>query len=302
MLGEHELNKLRCLAVALSISMAGAIQAVAESSPPPGTQNVVARSLEKVMCYVFGGREDCRIVRTFDADECIIKIHPKPLPVLDPSVSACLRDDIQTKKLYLRKALPRNLSVSDRIYVAGRNVVDVLVRFDENGAAVWESRHADSFELKGDPVRTRQAIREFSSRFCTGPSRLVGGGTSGGAISAKEAYKRAANGRITLVDIRLPSEWQRTGVGSHATAITMHQSIHGFVDQLKKLTAGENRPIALICAEGVRSATMQQSLMQFGFRGVIDVHEGMVGGANGPGWIKSGLPVTPYNPEQAKLE
>ena len=66
--------------------------------------------------------------------------------------------------------------------------------------------------------------------------------------------------------------------------------------------AGEkDRPIALICAEGVRSASMHKQLMQFGFKGVIDVHEGMKGNAKGPGWIRSGLPITPYEAEQAEL-
>jgi rhodanese-related sulfurtransferase len=276
--------------------------AVAGVNPASATHDAAAGPFEKAICYVFGGREDCRTVRIFDAEECIIKIHPMPLPDLDPSVSACLRDEVQTKKLYLRKARPRNMIVSDRVNVTGRDVVEVLVRYDDNGAAVWESRNADTFELKGDPVRTRKAIRKFSSEFCVGPSRMVGGGTSGGIIGAKEAYRRAAEGSITLVDIRLPSEWRRTGVGINAIAITMHQGIYNFVDQLKKVDGGKDRPIALICAEGVRSAAMQKLLKQFGFKGVIDVHEGMEGSAEGPGWIKSGLPVTPYNPEQAELK
>ncbi len=103
-----------------------------------------------------------------------------------------------------------------------------------------------------------------------------------------------------LVDIRLPSEWRQTGVGVNAHAITMHQSIYKFVDQLK-IAGGNSRPIALICAEGVRSAAMQRALQQYGFKGIIDVREGMVGSKAGPGWIKSGLPVNAYNPEQAHI-
>jgi rhodanese-related sulfurtransferase len=86
----------------------------------------------------------------------------------------------------------------------------------------------------------------------------------------------------------------------NAHAITMHQSIYKFVDQLKK-AGGNKRPIALICAEGVRSSAMQRTLKQYGFKGILDVREGMVGGKARPGWIKSGLPVKPYNPEQAQI-
>ena len=41
---------------------------------------------------------------------------------------------------------------------------------------------------------------------------MVGGGTSAGTIGVKEAFRRAAEGGIALVDIRLPSEWRRTGI------------------------------------------------------------------------------------------
>jgi rhodanese-related sulfurtransferase len=275
--------------------------AVAGDTSPIATHDAAAGPFEKAACYVFGGREDCRTVRIFDADECIVKIHPQPLPDLDPSELACLRDEIQTRKLYLRNASLLDAVASNQINVVGEEVVEVLVGYDDNGAEVWESRDADAFELKGDPLRTRETIGKLSSEFCAGPSRMVGGGTSGGTIAAEEAFRRAAEGSIILIDIRLPSEWRRTGVGVNAIPITKHQSIYHFVDQLKTVDGINDRPIALICAEGVRSANMQDMLMQFGFKGVIDVHEGMEGNAEGPGWIKSGLPVTPYNPEQAVL-
>lgn len=260
-----------------------------------------AETFEEAACYVFGGREDCRTVRIFDPDECIVKIHPEPLPDLDPSEVACLRDELQTRKLYLRNASLLDPVTPQQINVMGDNVVEVLVAYDDNGAEVWESRNADAFELKGDPLRTREAIGKLSSEFCVGPSRMVGGGTSGGTMGTEEVFRRAAEGSIILIDIRHPSEWQRTGVGVNAIPITKHQSIYHFVDRLKSVDGIDDRPIALICAEGVRSANMQDMLMQFGFKGVIDVHEGMEGNAEGPGWIKSGLPVTPYNPEQAEL-
>lgn len=266
-----------------------------------GATSVRAGSFEATACYVFGGHENCRTVKVFDADECIIKVHPQPLPILEPAVAACLRDEVETRKIYLRKARGGKLTVSKRVSVTGRGVVEVLVKYDTNGAAVWQSRNADTFALKGDAARTRKAIAKFSSEFCTGLSRMVGGGTSGGTIGVNEAFKRAAEGSIVLVDIRLASEWHDTGIGANAVAITMHQRINNFVDQLKKVSAAAGKkPIALICAEGVRSSAMQKTLMEYGFQGVIDVREGMMGGANGPGWIKAGLPITPYNPASVR--
>ncbi len=59
---------------------------------------------------------------------------------------------------------------------------------------------------------------------------MVGDGTSGGVLRVKEAFKRAAKAAIVLVDIRLPSEWQVTGIGVNARAITMHQPLNNVVD------------------------------------------------------------------------
>ncbi|MDA1089832.1 MAG: rhodanese-like domain-containing protein [Proteobacteria bacterium] len=281
---------------------AGLIVAMLAPGPASATHDDAFGPFGNAACYVFGGRENCRTVRIFDAEECIIKVHPRPLPDLEPGAAACLLDEVRTKMVYLRKARPGNMAVADRVSIKGGGVVEVLVRYDDIGAAVWETKNADSFDLKGDPALTRKAIESFSSRFCAGQSRMVGGGTSGGIIGAKEAFRRAAEGSIVLVDIRLPSEWRQTGIGVNAKAITMHQSVYKFVDQLKLAAGPEKRPIALICAEGVRSSAMQRTLRQYGFKGVIDVHEGMIGGKAGPGWIKSGLPVTSYNPEQAQVK
>lgn len=281
------------------LSIAGV--AIAGDTMAVSTHGAANGPFKKSACYIFDGRENCRTVQVFDREECIIKVHPEPLPDLEPSVAVCLRDEVRTKKIYLRNARLHTMDVLNRINVTGQKSVEVLVRYDENGAAVWESRNADAFDLKGDAERTRETIGRISSEYCVGPSRMAGGGTSGGAIGVREAFRRAAEGSIVLIDIRLPSEWRRTGVGVNAIPITKHQSLYNFVDQLKNVAGSEDRPIALICAEGVRSANIQKVLMEFGFKGVIDVHEGMEGSESGPGWIESGLPVTPYISEQTEL-
>ncbi|MGI9521090.1 MAG: hypothetical protein ACR2PG_05510, partial [Hyphomicrobiaceae bacterium] len=130
----------------------------------PSSASDAAQQLEKTACFIFAGHENCRTVRVFDAEECIIKIYPEPLPNIDPTELACLRDEAQTKKLHLLRALPQNLTISDRIYVSGTNVIEVLVGFDGRGAALWQSRPADTFEILGDPIQTRNAVRRLATK------------------------------------------------------------------------------------------------------------------------------------------
>jgi rhodanese-related sulfurtransferase len=111
-----------------------------------------------------------------------------------------------------------------------------------------------------------------------------------GALSAPDAHAAATTGSITLIDIRRPDEWARTGVGVGAVPINMLD--RDFIDQLTAQVAGDTTvPIALICARGVRSRKMAARLTQAGFTNIIDVPEGMLGSGAGPGWVKRGLPV-----------
>jgi DNA-directed RNA polymerase alpha subunit len=50
-------------------------------------------------------------------------------------------------------------------------------------------------------------------------------------------------------------------------------------------------PIGLICRTGNRTTHMQKVLQDAGFTQVINIKEGMVGSAAGPGWLARGLPV-----------
>lgn len=112
----------------------------------------------------------------------------------------------------------------------------------------------------------------------------------GGIISAPEAHERAVAGEITLVDIRRPDEWARTGSGEGAHRIDLR--VEDFAAQVQAAAGGDlDAPIALICARGVRSARVSNRLMEAGFTNIIDVPEGMLGSAAGPGWLERGLPV-----------
>lgn len=112
---------------------------------------------------------------------------------------------------------------------------------------------------------------------------------SGGVISAPEAHSKAVAGEITLIDIRRPEEWAQTGSGAGAHRIDLR--VPDFADQVKQAAGDVDAPIALICARGVRSARVSNHLMTAGFTNIIDVPEGMLGSAAGPGWLKRGLPL-----------
>jgi rhodanese-related sulfurtransferase len=112
----------------------------------------------------------------------------------------------------------------------------------------------------------------------------------GPALSAPEAAARVAAGTLLLVDIRRPDEWAATGSAEGAARLDMREP--GFIDALAAAAGGDRgRPIALICAAGVRSARMAARLRAAGFTQVFDVPEGMRGSAAGPGWLARGLPL-----------
>ena len=109
-------------------------------------------------------------------------------------------------------------------------------------------------------------------------------------IDAVEAHKRAKAGEITLIDIRRPDEWAETGSGEGAVRLDMRR--RDFVAELERITAGDrSKPVAIICARGVRSARVTNFLTEAGYTQIIDVPEGMLGSRAGPGWIKRNLPL-----------
>lgn len=129
------------------------------------------------------------------------------------------------------------------------------------------------------------AIREY---------RLIPQDYSGDQLDVAQAHRSAVSGDILLVDIRTPREWRATGIGQGAQPLDMRRD--DFVAALLQLTDGDQSgPIALICARGVRSARLSNQLTEAGFTNIIDVPEGMLGSAAGPGWVRSGLPVETYS-------
>ncbi len=114
-----------------------------------------------------------------------------------------------------------------------------------------------------------------------------------GALTVGQAHQSALSGDILLVDIRRPDEWRWTGIGEGAVPIDMRRE--DFTQALLEQTGGDrSKPVALICARGVRSRRMTRLLTEAGFTAIIDVPEGMLGSGAGPGWLGAGLPLVPY--------
>lgn len=109
-------------------------------------------------------------------------------------------------------------------------------------------------------------------------------------ITAETAHQQAIAGDIVLLDIRRPDEWQNTGIGEGALPLDMRRA--DFIEALDQITSGDrSKPIAVICARGVRSARLTRTLTDAGYTNLIDVPEGMLGSASGAGWLAKGLPV-----------
>jgi len=112
-------------------------------------------------------------------------------------------------------------------------------------------------------------------------------------MTPDEALAAATTGRILLVDIRRPDEWQTTGVPQHAVAFDLRDK--AFVQNIRDARASDTQPVAVICARGVRSARITNQLDLAGIGPIIDIPEGMLGSFAGPGWLERGLPVVEVN-------
>lgn len=126
------------------------------------------------------------------------------------------------------------------------------------------------------------------------PAALSLPARASGRMSVVDAHKQALSGDVLLVDIRTDGEWKQTGLGASALAISMHKP--GFLEKLAEAAGqNKNKKIALICATGGRSKWLQGQLAKYGFTNVVDVSEGMLGSADGPGWLRTGLPIKPFS-------
>jgi rhodanese-related sulfurtransferase len=119
---------------------------------------------------------------------------------------------------------------------------------------------------------------------------------SDSTLSAPDAYAMVQSGKLILIDVQRPDEWEKTGVAQGALHIDMSstQGEAGFIRQVSdKVHGDKNAPIGLISQAGNRSENARQTLHAAGFTQVYNIKEGMRGSSAGPGWIAHKLPVNP---------
>ena len=104
---------------------------------------------------------------------------------------------------------------------------------------------------------------------------------------------------VPLIDVRMKSEWQQTGIveGSHLLTFfdeNGNYDIKKWTADLEKI-AGKDKPFMLICAVGGRTGTISKFLdNKLGFSKVHNVKKGIVH------WIASKQPVSAYAEPEAK--
>lgn len=135
------------------------------------------------------------------------------------------------------------------------------------------------------------------------PIEVAAAADPAGRIAADRAAELARAGRLVLVDIRTPAEWAQTGVPAGAALAPLTEAPQRLrpefpADVERALGGRRDRPVALICRSGGRTAVARRLLLAEGFARVLDVAEGMAGSGFGPGWLARGLPIEPWPPEE----
>ena len=139
-------------------------------------------------------------------------------------------------------------------------------------------------------------LRHFGSMLLLAVCLLSSAWAEPTVLAPAEAYAKAKTGALLLIDVRTPAEWRQSGIPEYAITIDFRQEGGPAAFQQAVLDAvkgDRNRPIAVICAGGTRSAHAQQILEQAGFTHVQDVSEGVTGRNSETGWIHRGLPMVP---------
>ena len=113
-------------------------------------------------------------------------------------------------------------------------------------------------------------------------------------IAPDQALQLARGGDITIIDIRRPDEWRKTGIplGAERATVRFNRGANSFLRRIAQLTGGDKtKRIALICAAGVRSKHAIRWLSNRGYTQVLDISEGVQGNHRGVGWLARDLPV-----------
>lgn len=103
---------------------------------------------------------------------------------------------------------------------------------------------------------------------------------------------KLARSGVPVIDIRLQSEWEETGIISGSKLLTFfdekgHHDAAGWLEKVKPI-AKPNEPVIVICRSGNRTKPVSQFLsQQAGYATVYNVKSGI------KGWIGAGGPVVP---------
>ncbi len=114
-----------------------------------------------------------------------------------------------------------------------------------------------------------------------------------GTLAADSAWALVSHNGLLVIDVRTTGEWRTTGLPEMAVGISLAgEGTVSFVAAVLDAVDGDrSKPVATICASGVRSARAADILRRHGFVEVHDIAEGMMGSRYGPGWIERGLPI-----------
>ena len=98
--------------------------------------------------------------------------------------------------------------------------------------------------------------------------------------------------KVILVDIRLPEEWQQTGIVKGANTITFFDRTGrinpNFIPQFTALVKPD-QTVALICRTGNRTKAASEAIaQQLGYKNVLNVTHGIMG------WLAEKRPVVKY--------
>ena len=99
---------------------------------------------------------------------------------------------------------------------------------------------------------------------------------------------------MPVIDIRLQSEWEETGIVSGSKLLTFFDEkgkadAPAWLEKIKPI-AKPNEPVIVICRSGNRTKAVSQFLsQQAGYATVYNVKQGI------KGWIAAGGPVVPAN-------
>ncbi len=103
-------------------------------------------------------------------------------------------------------------------------------------------------------------------------------------IGVEEAHELVTAGRLMLIDVRHPQEWNETGRPAGSYGVTL-QDREFELKVLEILGDDKSKPVALSCRTGARSSRGADRLVAAGHMNVSNIEGGFLA------WKKAGLPI-----------